>query len=1076
MRNKGAIKFLAIALAIVCLYQLSFTWVTSIVRGNAEESASVYLAKEKIAFEKLSRDNKAELVLSREDNAKVLTLDEGRKPAYIDSLIEVRKRDYFDNVYQKGYSSFVDSISSEGVYNFVWIKDFTYKECQERELNLGLDLKGGMNVTLEISVVEIIRSLSNYSIDSTFSKSIKLAQELQKNSQDDFVTLFGRAFEQLQPNGKLSAIFNTIELKSKINFNSTNAEVLDVIRKETEGAIDNSFNILRSRIDKFGVTQPNIQRLQTSGRVLVELPGIKEPERVRKLLQGTANLEFWETFDNREVFNFIQSANNKLKEIEELRRSQQDTTVKADSTKKDVALADKMNEETKKDTLKKDSSLVDKMKKDTSKANNQSIEEFTKNNPLFALLRPMVSNDGQLMQGAAVGMCHFKDTAKVTHYLNTRAVKEILPRNAKFLWEVKAYDSKVKGSWFRLIAIKISQKDGKPALGGEVITNAREEFGDNQATAEVTMTMNGEGAKTWARLTKENIGKQIAIVLDGSVYSYPTVQNEIKGGNSQITGDFSISEAKDLANILKSGKMPAPARIIQEEVVGPSLGKEAINKSLISFIIAFAIVLIYMILFYHGAGVAANIALVANVFFIFGILASLNAVLTLPGIAGIVITLGMAVDANVLIFERILEELRAGKGLGLAIKDGFHGAYSAIIDSQVTTILTGIILFIFGQGPIQGFATTLVIGILTSLFTSIFLARLVFEWRLDRNKPISFTGKQTENFLRDVKVDFIGMRKYFYIASAIVVGFGVISLTFRGLNTGVDFKGGRTYIVRFDQDVKTAQVQENLKKEFGEAPEVKTFGGDNQVKITTKFMIEDGSTTVDSLIEQKLFLALSPIYANKINLEQFSTSNKTIGIMSSQKVGPTVAYDIKVSAVYSIFFALLVIFFYIFIRFNNFRFGVGALASLLHDVLFVLGWFSLLYGVLPFSLEADQAFIAAILTIVGYSINDTVVVFDRVREYLHMGKRWDKKETYNRAMNSTLRRTLNTSFTTLLTILAMFIFGGEVIRGFMFALLIGIGTGTYSSIFVATSIVYDVDIAYEKKEAKKALANAPVKK
>ncbi len=1023
MQNKGAIKLFAIALALVCLYQLSFTWITSGVKKDAEEYSKGNLALE---------------------------------------------------------NRYLDSVASEGVYNVLWLRNYTYRECQERELNLGLDLKGGMNVMLEVSVVELIKALSNYSTDSTFTRSLSLAQQKQKNSQEDFVTLFGKSFTEVDKNAKLAAIFSTLDLKGRVNFNSTNEEVLKVIREETEDAIANSFNILRSRIDRFGVTQPNIQRLQNSGRILVELPGVKDPERVRKLLQGTANLQFWETYDNREIFQHIKDANDRIRQIENKNpvdtsaaKAKKDSVAKKD---KSVAKNDK-TDSTKKDTT-KDVSLLDKVKKDTSKTGKDAsnFEAFRTENPLFAVLRPSVSQDGQLVTGAAVGIAHFKDTAKVNEYLSRKQIRELFPRDLKFLWSVKPIDDRKSGNYYQLIAIKVSNRDGRPALSGDVITNARPEFSDQKGGAEVTMSMNGDGARIWARLTKENIGKQVAIVLDNYVYSFPTVQSEIRGGHSSITGNFSITEAKDLANILKSGKMPAPAHIIEEDIVGPSLGKEAISSSLISFIIAFAIVLIYMIFYYNKAGLIANIALIVNVFFIFGVLASLGAVLTLPGMAGIVLTLGMAVDANVLIYERILEEVKQGKGLKLAVSDGYKHAMSAIIDSNVTTILTGIVLYVFGSGPIQGFATTLIIGILTSLFTAIFFSRLIIEWMLERNKNVSFCSKMTENFLANTNVDFLGKRKFFYGISGIVILAGIISMFAHGFNLGVDFKGGRTYVVRFDQDIRTIDVQASLKTQFGDAPEVKTFGGDNQVKITTKYRIDENEPNIDTEIQQKLYDGLKSFYKTALTYSDFCTDNKAMGIVSSQKVGPTIADDIKTSAVWAITFALIIIFIYIFIRFKNWRFGLGGLVSLAHDVLFVLGMYSLLYSIMPFSMEIDQAFIAAILTIVGYSINDTVVVFDRVREYLGMGKKWDKKETYNRAMNSTLRRTLNTSLTTLLTIFAIFIFGGEVIRGFIFALLIGIGVGTYSSIFVATSIVYDTDKTMEKVEAKKLAASKTDKK
>ena len=793
MQSKGAIKLLAIALVLVSIYQLSFTWVTKSVRNDAEAYAKGDVKKE---------------------------------------------------------SAYLDSIAGEGVYNFLWIRNYTYRECQDREMNLGLDLKGGMNVILEVSEVDLIRSLSNYSKDPTFLKALKRAQELQKNSQEDFVTLFYKAFEEVAPKGaRLASIFNTIDLKDRIDYNATNDDVIKVIRAEVQDAIDNSFNIIRTRIDHFGVSQANVQKLDVSGRVLVELPGIKDPERVRKLLQGTANLEFWETYDNTEVFEYLRAANDKLRDLlaEEKSSVVQDSTVRDSSVTNNVVA-----QETEKDSSAV--SLLNEIEKDTTKTEDVSdaFSQFEKKNPLFAVLRPRADQQGQLMKGAAVGTAHVKDTAKVNAYLKLLPIKEILPRNLKLLWEVKPVDYKTKGEYFQLIAIKVTNRDNLPALSGEVVTNARAEFGNNKATAEVTMSMNAEGAQKWARLTKENIGKQVAIVLDNYVYSYPVVNDEIKGGRSSITGNFTVAEAKDLANILKSGKMPAPARIIEEQIVGPSLGHEAVNAGLISFVIAFVIILLFMWFYYNTAGWVADIALIANIFFIFGVLASLGAVLTLPGLAGIVLTIGMSVDANVLIYERIREEMRQGKGLKLAITDGYKNAYSAILDANITTFLTAIVLFIFGHGPIKGFATTLMIGILTALFTAIFITRLIFDRFLDKKKEIAFSNKFTENAFKNLNIDFIGKRKLFYVISGIIVLLGVASLATKGLNKGIDFVGGRTFVVKFKQDVNTVKIAKDLTKPFeGNTPEVKTYGGNNQVKISTKYLVEVDNAEADSIVESR---------------------------------------------------------------------------------------------------------------------------------------------------------------------------------------------------------------------------------
>ena len=718
MQNKGAIRIFAILLAAICIYQLMFTYKASQVENAAKRFAKG---------------------------------DKHKEQAYL------------------------DSVSNEVVYNLLGLRKYTFKEVKALELGLGLDLQGGMNVTLEVSVVDLIKSLSNYSKDPTFTAALRLAKEKQLSSQEDFVTLFGKAFEEISPNGKLASIFNTIELKDQIKYNSTNADVLKVLHKETLVAIDNSFNIIRTRIDRFGVAQPNIQKMQTAGRILVELPGVDDPQRVRKLLQGTANLEFWETYDNNEVFPYLNQANQKLSEILALQSNK--SAIPIDTIAAKTATADNTN------------SLLKEMETKT-KTDTASVDKNTnskKQNPLFSILQPSINAQGQMYPGAAVGIAHSKDTATVNKYLKLDQVKALLPRNLAFRWTAKSRDK--EGKLFQLIAIKVTGRDGRAPLEGDVITDARQEYSNMGSSPEVSMTMNSEGAKVWARLTKDNVGKSIAIVLDGYVRSFPNVNGEITGGRSSITGMESIEEAKDLANILKSGKMPAPAVIMAEEVVGPSLGQEAISSGLGSFIIAFGLVLIYMLFFYsRKAGMVANVALIVNIFFLIGILASIGAVLTLPGIAGIVLTMGMAVDANVLIYERIEEEVLAGKSVRLAVYDGFNAAYSAIIDGQVTTLLTGIVLYIFGSGPIRGFATTLIIGILTSLFTSIFIPRLIFERQLNKNKEITFTTKFTKNWLRFVKIPFIEKRKIFYTISSIMIVVSLISFVVRGFDKGIDFK------------------------------------------------------------------------------------------------------------------------------------------------------------------------------------------------------------------------------------------------------------------------------------------------
>ncbi|MBC8510712.1 MAG: protein translocase subunit SecDF [Cryomorphaceae bacterium] len=999
MQNRNVIKIFAIIFAIVCLYQLSFTWVAN----GVEDDAVAYAAD-------FNEDER-----------------------------EVKEKFY------------LDSISSEQVFDIL-LTSYTYAECQQREINLGLDLKGGMNVTLEVMVVDVVKALSNQNKDETFNAAIANTLSAQEDSQDDFVTIFGREYEKLAPaaNTGLSALFSTPDLRDKVQFSSTNLEVIEVLKIEVEDAIARSFNILRSRIDRFGVTQPNIQRLETAGRILVELPGIKDPERARKLLQSTAQLEFWETYEYKELFQALESANAFLRETAEA------VTVEEDSVKVETTQVEEVVEQ--EDTTQdKTSDLLAEIEADTlaadSTANNLSFEEFASQNPLYALLYPNVDQQNQLNEGPVVGFCAVKDTAALNVYLKDDAIRKFFPVDVKFAYTVKPYDP--DGKFVQLVALK-SDRNGKSAMEGDVVTDAVQVFGQFASSAEVSMEMNAEGAKQWKRLTAENIKKSVAIVLDGYVYSYPTVQAEIAGGRSSITGNFTVNEAKDLANILKSGKLPAPARIIEEAIVGPSLGEEAISSGLTSFIFALLLVLAYMIFYYNGAGVVSNIALLANIFFIFGVLSSLGAVLTLPGIAGIILTIGMSVDANVLIYERIREELSNGKGLRLAIEDGYNNAYSSIIDANVTTLLTGIILYTFGTGPIKGFATTLIIGILTSLFAAIFITRLVISYRLNKGKTISFATKLTEGAFKNINIDFIGKRKRFYILSAVIVLLGIGSLVTKGLNYGVDFIGGRTYVVRFDDTVNNEELRSALTDVFVDAdglnytPQVKTFGDDNQVKVTTSFMIENSEPTTDLIVESKLS-------------EGLSTTGLEYEIMSSQKVGPTIADDIKDAAVWSVFFSLLVIFLYILVRFRKWQFSLGAVVAVFHDVLIVLSIFSIFYGILPFSLEIDQAFIAAILTIIGYSLNDTVVVFDRVREYMNDNKKKGVHELINGALNSTLSRTINTSLTTFCVLLIIFIFGGEVIRGFMFALLVGVVVGTYSSLFVASPIMLDT---IKKKEEK----------
>ena len=1015
MQNKALIRFLAACLALICAFYLSFSMVTSHYDKKAKEYAAGDAVKE----------------------------------------------------YQ-----YLDSIATQKV----WF-GYTLKECREKEINLGLDLKGGMNVTMEVSVPDILDALSGHNETPNYKQALALAKENQKKSGADFVTLFIEAYKEVDPQAQLASVFSTFELKDKVTLNSTNEEVEKVIREEVDGAIQNSFNVLRTRIDRFGVVQPNIQKLAQPGRILIELPGIKEPERVRKLLQGSANLEFWETYEAAELLPMLAQINREYAagaeaeaEAEEVKAEEEAPKAEEAPRAENAELAD----------------LVDNLGADSVAAEEDQaaqIAEYKKNNPLFAILNPSVNQAGQAYRGPVVGTVHYVDTAKVNAMLNSPIAKAVLPRDARFYWTVKAIDE--AGSYFNLVALK-AQRDGRASLEGDVITDARADFSQISAYANVSMSMNAEGAKTWQRLTKDNIGKSVAIVLDGYVYSFPTVQNEIAGGNSQITGNFTVEEAKDLANTLKSGKMPAPARIIEESVVGPSLGREAIQSGLWSFVLGFILILIYMI-FYYGwiPGLIADAALVCNVFLLVGILASFGAVLTLPGIAGIVLTMGCAVDANVLIYERIREELRAGKGMRKAIEDGFKGAISAIVDANVTSFLTGAILAIFGTGPIKGFAVTYMIGIISSFLTAVFITRLLLEDYAKREdaKELSFTTSLMKNFLQNVHFDFVAARKWAYCLSGAVVIFAILGLEphlFGRLNLGIDFSGGRNYVVRFDNSINTQDVRESLDNVFMATLEdgetfglnVITFGNDaNQVRISTNFRIHEETAEADEQIEALLYEGCKPFLSDSVTFEDFRTSDDAhavVGIMSSQKVGPAIADDIKTSAVWAIFAALIVIFLYILIRFRNFAYSVGAIAALAHDTIIILGLYAILWKIMPFSMEIDQAFIAAILTVIGYSINDTVVIFDRVREYNSLYPKREKKVNINDALNNTLSRTFSTSMSTFVVLLAIFIFGGETIQGFVFALLMGVIVGTYSSLFIASPIAYDIQLAMAKRAEKKA--------
>ncbi len=1014
MQNKGFISFFVVTFVLVCIYSLSFTYCTRRVETKAKEYA-------------------------QNDPSKSVLVEQAAGNKFLESYL-------VDSSAKALEDSYLSRMADSVVYNLGFAK-WTYKECKELEVNLGLDLKGGMNVMLEVSVPDIVRSLAgNGAKDSLFVATMKLAEEKRKTSQSDFITLFEQSFKEVAPtNAKLSTIFRKLELKQT---NPSNDDVIKALREETEAALENTFMVLRARIDRFGVSQPNIQRLAQSGRIMIELPGVKEPERVRRLLQGTANLEFWKTYELSEIASVFPQIDERVAAIG-LENVEEDTTAIVEDAEEATEVA--VVEENANDTLE---GLPEVETENAEEEQMQMTrEEILKKYPFtarFIQFNDRPDENGKY--GPLVGYALETDTAEINRILNLDIVKNILPQDLKLCWHAKT--GKDNSSVHQLIALKAVGEQGC-VLDGKAVSDAHQDF-NQQSGNEISMSMNPEGAKKWKKITEENVGNCIAIVLDDLVYSYPRVNDVIPNGRSSITGAFSLEEAKDLANLLKAGKLPAPAVIVSEEIVGPSLGQESIHSSIISFLIAFLLVFVYIIFFYNRAGIVASIALLVNVLFLFGTLASLGAVLTLPGIAGIVLTLGMAVDANVIIYERIKEEWRAGKQVRMAVADGYKASYSAILDGNITTIITGVILFIFGSGPVQGFATTLIIGLLTSLFTSIFITRLIFTWALDRNMKVNFGNKWSMEALAHTHFDFLSKRKIVYCIAGVIVVLGIVSLCVRGLDLGIDFAGGRSYTVRFDQPVKTSELREALMEEFdGVAPEVKTFGSDNQIKITTKWRVNEDNTEVDSLAEVHMYQGLKPFFATELTKEDFSVQNQNVGLISSQKVGATVSKDITRGAFLAVFFSLIAIFIYIAIRFRNWQYGLGGVVSLTTVAMITIGLYSLLYGRLPFTMEADQSFIAAILTIIGYAINDSVVIFDRVREYRKLYPKRNLRENMNAALNSTLSRTINTSGTTIVVLLAIFFLGGDVIRGFLFALLVGIVIAPFSSIFIASSFVYD---------------------
>ncbi len=1017
MRLKGTIWFFVILFLLASVFSLSFTLCTRSVEKKAQEyaySEETYRLAEKLA-----------------------NGDSIKKMIYVDSIARARQ------------SQYLDSMMDVTVYNIL-VKKYNYAECKQKELQLGLDLKGGMNLTIEVDDAAIIKSLAAKKNDPKLDQALKNAQQRRTSSSGSFVDLFAEELKKIDPNQPLVTYFLSRETSDILNVNSTDQDVINYLKNEIESAFNNTFIVIRKRIDKFGVTQPNIQKLVGQSRILIELPGVDNPNRVRSILQTTAKLEFWETWNLTEIAPRLEQANKRLAQILKTSDSLsligdtlaniQDTNQIAQQSKDTSILAQQLKS-------------LDNQPLDNNLTENAQLEQFKQENPLFAYLNINVRSEGNQQfygEGPLIGYAYAKDTAKINEYLR---LTQDLFRDVKFVWSSKPIAN--TRNVYELVALKVNPLTNKAPLEGDVIVSARQDV-DQYGNVIVDMQMNSEGAKVWKDLTSKNIGRSIAIVLDNVVYSYPVVQSEIPNVRSQISGNFTIEEAQDLATVLNAGKLPAPARIIEENVVGPSLGSEAINSSIIAFIVAFVLVLIYMIVFYGTAGIGASIALIINMLMIFGILASIGATLTLPGIAGIVLSLGMAVDANVIINERIKEELNAGKGLRLAIKDGYKNSYSAIIDGNVTTIIAGIVLLIFGMGPVQGFATTLVIGILTSMFSALLVTRLFIEILLDRGKNVSFYNTFSKNFLANTKIDFISKYKIYFIVSGIIILASIVSLSTKGLQLGIDYSGGRVYVVRFDQPVKATEVQSSLFKVLKEVPEVKIYGNNNQVRIVTKYMLNDTSKNAGYIIENAIYQGVKDFYQNPISIEDFSTDNpnKVIGIMSSQNVGPSIARDIQRSAFISVAIALLAIFLYIMIRFKKWQYSLGATVALFHDTLIVIGLFSIFYGILPFNLEIDQNFLAAILTIIGYSINDTVIVFDRIREINALYPKRSLKQNMNEAINATLSRTVNTAGTTLVVLLAIFILGSEVIQGFTFAMIIGVVIGTYSSIFVASTIAW----------------------
>ena len=997
MQSKGIIRILAILIGIACLWQLSFT----VVSRRHENKAQEY--------------------------AKAQAVKEAAKLGVQDSQFIV---DSLETVFNKAY---LDSLNNKNVY-FA----YNYKDVKEKEINLGLDLKGGMDILLQLQFNEMVRNLSHGSKDPAFLQAMESADSLAGvTGNANFFDIFKTEYEKIPGAGPLYDIFATTENTGRDGIqDKSNEAVINWLKAQGESALDNAFGVIEKRIDRFGVTQPSISKVGNGGRISIALPGIKDEDRVKKLLRGTASLEFWPTYsyyqNNDEIGN--------------------EEGIAAALARADAALAEE----------------------DTTSAHPLLSILLRDNDPVIRKYATLDNSENRLyIAPSCIGFATAVDTSKVRKMIES--TMDEFPDGFKAMWEVKPEPNITEAEYFGLVAINGSNStDGQAPLDGDDVENARTEVGNSgrlNGQPYVSMTMTSAGTRKWARLTKDNIQKQVAIVLDGLVYSYPTVQDEITGGNSQITGNFTMEEADDLVTVLKSGKLQAPAEILQTTVVGPSLGAESIKSGIIAFLIAFCLVLIYMVLFYQGAGVVADIALLCNVLFLLGTLVSFGASLTLPGIAGLVLTLGMAVDANVIIYERIKEELAAGKGLSKAVADGYSNAYSAILDGQITTFITGLILFIFGSGPVKGFATTLMIGIITSVLTSIFITRIIIDDRISRGKKVTFDNRLTRNFLKNTHVDFLSKKKWSYLISGILIVIALASMFTKGFTYGVDFKGGRTYVVRFEDSVSAEDIRKAVRSEFeGNNVDVTQFGGSSQVKIALQYKENESSEAIDKEISDKLFNALKGFYKDGLTEDNFrnaTSENTSIGIISSEQVGPSIAAETLRRAIIAVILSLLAIFIYIAIRFKGAAWGLGGVVSLAHTALIVIGFFSLFTGILPFNLDVDQTFIAAILTIIGYAINDNVVIFDRIREFKALHPKTPFKENVNTALNATLTRTVNTSVSTLITMLAIAIFGGETIRGLAVALCLGIVIGTYASIMIGTPVMYDFTMWREKRKAEK---------